>query len=300
MAKGTDSEEFAVLSRVRTGLKREFAFALKVQTEMCGSLGRTRARKAKNGSLGGPTGKRSRISSPVEMEKKDSKPSNGEVGEGEKAKAVEDIGDDSMSEEEAKSDVVDAVSDEPPRSHRSEPVAGGERGCGDDLKSSVVEIASDDEPKGDQIVDSAIREVVNDGVVESLSEEKSNEEEAKKSDSKIPSREEQPNQMPLVEDSKVEPEETVVDKPLRRFTRSALKKKPETEVEERESNAISPLVTPPVKVEMKTHSSYKKFPSKLKDLLETGLLEGQPVRYIRGSKVSFFRFHIFIFIFCNH
>ncbi|XP_076884385.1 uncharacterized protein LOC143533507 [Bidens hawaiensis] len=30
----------------------------------------------------------------------------------------------------------------------------------------------------------------------------------------------------------------------------------------------------------------KKFPSKLKELLETGLLEGSPVRYVRGSKVK--------------
>lgn len=34
----------------------------------------------------------------------------------------------------------------------------------------------------------------------------------------------------------------------------------------------------------------KKFPTKLKELLETGLLEGSPVRYVRGSKVYI---HIF-------
>jgi len=31
--------------------------------------------------------------------------------------------------------------------------------------------------------------------------------------------------------------------------------------------------------------NYKKFPHKLKDLLETGILEGMPVKYVRGAKV---------------
>ena len=45
MAKGRDLEKFLVLSQVRTRLKREFTFALKVQSEMQGTLGRTRAKK---------------------------------------------------------------------------------------------------------------------------------------------------------------------------------------------------------------------------------------------------------------
>ncbi|KAF8039517.1 hypothetical protein BT93_B1896 [Corymbia citriodora subsp. variegata] len=52
MANGTDSEEFVVLSTVRPGLKREFAFALKAQSEIRGSFGRTRARKVQNGVPG--------------------------------------------------------------------------------------------------------------------------------------------------------------------------------------------------------------------------------------------------------
>ncbi|KAM7258425.1 hypothetical protein ACFE04_014166 [Oxalis oulophora] len=54
MANGTESTEgeegsiskYVVLSKVRTGLKREFAFAMKAQSEICGgSLSRTRSRK---------------------------------------------------------------------------------------------------------------------------------------------------------------------------------------------------------------------------------------------------------------
>ncbi|KAK9279869.1 hypothetical protein L1049_013552 [Liquidambar formosana] len=52
MANGTDSEEFVVLSKVRPGLKRELAWALKLQSQISGSPGRTRASKAQNGSLG--------------------------------------------------------------------------------------------------------------------------------------------------------------------------------------------------------------------------------------------------------
>ena len=43
MANGTDLEEFVLLSRVRTGHKREFAFTMKAQLEICVSLGRTLA-----------------------------------------------------------------------------------------------------------------------------------------------------------------------------------------------------------------------------------------------------------------
>lgn len=52
MAKGTDSEEFVVLSRVRPGCKREFAFAVKAQSAIAGSLGRTRTRNDRSGVWG--------------------------------------------------------------------------------------------------------------------------------------------------------------------------------------------------------------------------------------------------------
>ena len=43
MVTSTNSEEFVLLSRVWMGHKCEFAFAVKVQSEICGSLGRTLA-----------------------------------------------------------------------------------------------------------------------------------------------------------------------------------------------------------------------------------------------------------------
>ena len=43
MVNDTDSEEFMLLSQVKMGHKRTFAFAMKARSEICGSLGRTLA-----------------------------------------------------------------------------------------------------------------------------------------------------------------------------------------------------------------------------------------------------------------
>ena len=89
----------------------------------------------------------------------------------------------------------------------------------------------------------------------------------------------------------------------RRFTRSALKVKSEetNDVEhvgvagidddgvkgETEASAeASLLMTPPSSAKF-SNSRLKKFPSKLKDLLATGILEGLPVMYMKGVKELF-------------
>ncbi|KAI3938844.1 hypothetical protein MKW98_018301 [Papaver atlanticum] len=74
MAKGRDTEEFKVLSsNPRTGLKREFAFAMNAQSECSGSLGRTRARKAEEPNsvvdLGKSSKKRAKLCVPKEEQK---------------------------------------------------------------------------------------------------------------------------------------------------------------------------------------------------------------------------------------
>ncbi|KAI3936007.1 hypothetical protein MKW92_038377 [Papaver armeniacum] len=74
MAKGRDTEEFKVLSsNPRTGLKREFAFAMNAQSECSGSLGRTRARKAEESNsvvdLGKSSKKRAKLCVVKEEEK---------------------------------------------------------------------------------------------------------------------------------------------------------------------------------------------------------------------------------------
>ncbi|GLT41760.1 hypothetical protein SLA2020_158030 [Shorea laevis] len=108
MAKGTDAENFLVLSQVRTGLKREFEFALKVQSEICGSLGRTRSSKVQSGAIGSPE---SRSNKRLKKDAKIKKGKDGEAKGMEKSVRVVEDSVDLMSEEEAKSDVVDL--DEP-------------------------------------------------------------------------------------------------------------------------------------------------------------------------------------------
>ncbi|KAL3324774.1 hypothetical protein AABB24_038734 [Solanum stoloniferum] len=81
--------------------------------------------------------------------------------------------------------------------------------------------------------------------------------------------------------------------PMRRFTRSALKTEEDTEVSQchsikivdvHETDSVGTMAAP-AKLELKMSKkvALTKIPTKLKDLLETGLLEGLPVRYIRGT-----------------
>ncbi|KAI3523360.1 hypothetical protein L1887_01424 [Cichorium endivia] len=203
MANGTDGEEYVLLSSIRPGLKREFAFAMKSQSENYGFCGRTRARRAQMSPEPSPINKKSKTA---------------DLGNAKEEKievCSEKLVAESISntdEEESKSDVVDpgrAVI-EPMSEVKSEPMDNS-------VKSS--RISSDLKP-----------EKVNDN-----------------------------------EDEKIA---------------------------EKDGNVISSIATPSndnnnKKLEMKMSKKIvlKRFPTKLKELLETGLLEGLPVRYVRGAKV---------------
>lgn len=255
MAKGTDSEEFVVMSNVRTGLKREFVFALKAQAEVSGSLGRTRraqndgCKRLKTEERNGGDG--------------DEKLGGGEMGEGEIVKVKEDL-EEAMSEEDAKSDVVDLTSEDEPKSHVGEFVLS-ERVGEDELKHCVLEMAVDEEPQTGCIGD--------------------NEPKKPLVDEEVPV---------LIENASVKVEDEVIEKPVRRFTRSALKLEAEKMqnlpaegyTQEIDSEIQkSPFVTP-MKLDTKMPKMVRKL-SKLKELLDTGILEGQPVKYLRRSKVLF-------------
>eukprot|EP00258_Populus_trichocarpa_P039600 XP_024455619.1 uncharacterized protein LOC18098261 isoform X2 [Populus trichocarpa] len=84
------------------------------------------------------------------------------------------------------------------------------------------------------------------------------------------------------------------EKPFRRFTRSALKPKIETvdisssdgvKVDDRGSSSAAAATTTNTPTKMFSIDGSKKFPTKLKDLLDSGILEGQKVKYLRGAKV---------------
>ena len=104
MVAGTDLEEFVLLSRVWMGHKREFAFAMKAQSEIYGSLGQTRSTKTRNEAMATNWSKKLK-----KMDLKDAK--NDKVMD-QKAKDLVDFGD-LMSEEEAKSNVDLTSNDEP-------------------------------------------------------------------------------------------------------------------------------------------------------------------------------------------
>ncbi|KAJ1397768.1 Zinc finger, PHD-type [Sesbania bispinosa] len=254
MANGTDSEQFVVLSTVRTGLKREFAFAMKAQSEICASLGRTRSNKNRN-EVHAPASKRSRKSGSVKKNK------NEETKE-------EDVCDALSEEEEAKSDVVDL---EEPKNQVGE------------------ETVSENEPKTEnehvlncskeEVMDEMEQPVCENGVKEG--------ETCAKEEGTIP--------ILCGDDCKVKVVST--EKAPRRFTRSTLRKKLDDEGNasaidfdigddgKKENEAGTVITTTPIQVKKsKTGSNWKKFPSKLKDLLSSRILEGVPVSYIRSLK----------------
>ncbi|OWM73735.1 hypothetical protein CDL15_Pgr026839 [Punica granatum] len=297
MANGTDSEEFVVLSNVRPGLKRELAFALKAQSEICGdSLGRTRSRRAQGDGLTSPVSSglcNKRLKKSSDGPGEDNGDSEklglgaGKVLEGENV-ATGDLEDvegeksvggavDLMSEEEAKSDVVD-LEDEPDRAH--EDLSSEKAAMDADVGGFETGHSGEERPcEAVTIVFSG-----NDGVVEKESHLRKN---------------------PVIadEDNK---ESVLSEKPSRRFTRSVLKAKVE-EVEKSASkrkgrsassktagngddnklgNVVSPSGAIATKLEMKMS---KKIGLRhpfvaLKDFLETGLLEGFHVKYTRSSR----------------
>jgi hypothetical protein len=333
MANGTDSEEFVLLSRVRAGHKREFAFALKAQSEICGSLGRTRSKKNRNEVLATYSRKRFKRSDAkeanndaVSVQKKanndvvpvQKKANNYAVSVQKKARDSEDA----MSEEEAKSDVVDLVSDDEPKSLAGESELVCKRVSKDDaslpvldeeLRSGVVEMAGnvlkeEEESKEDS------------AAVALTHESERNEDQEKRSKPGMVKTNEN-----LVKDERNEGNsvnddgkagDRVVERPPRRFTRSVLKLRVEEKCAVEESNKKVSVLKPRVEekcaveesnkkvgadididtgvrsplvvtmpVETVKMLNYKKFPHKLKDLLETGILEGMPVKYVRGAKV---------------
>ncbi|KAJ8551934.1 hypothetical protein K7X08_028377 [Anisodus acutangulus] len=92
----------------------------------------------------------------------------------------------------------------------------------------------------------------------------------------------------------IDEQKALLQTPARRFTRSVLKPKEDAKVlsqcdsvkieEVHETNSVGTM-SAPAKLELKMSKkvALTKIPTKLKDLLDTGLLEGLPIRYIRGT-----------------
>ncbi|GMH12150.1 hypothetical protein Nepgr_013991 [Nepenthes gracilis] len=311
MANGADTEEFVLLSKVRAGHKREFAFALKSQNEIAGCLGRTRARKRCNETAeghnlkkhnrnttkkgeadvadmrvvenGGDGGLKKNL---VEMSK------DGESGKsGLEKKLVAE------SEDEPKSDVVDVMSDDENRNQFVE----------SQMKDSNVDVlmtGSDDERKNYPVVedapdDNVAMTPVGDMEIREERAEESNKEKALDSEGS--------ERGVVISSDKClsgKVEGAILERPMKHLAQSALKPRLEgTEDSQtrdgtdgvqaetikmdgggKTSIVVSPLATPAMVGGKLFKRSMKMSPTKLRDLLDTGLLEGLPVRYIRGFK----------------
>ncbi|CAJ1979218.1 unnamed protein product [Sphenostylis stenocarpa] len=253
MANDTDSTHFVEFSRVRTGLKREFTFAMKVQSEICGSLGRTRSNSLSR--------KRSKKSSLFESKRKNL------TGLTSLVKSEDDIGD-VLSKEEAKSDVMNA---EKPKCQ-----VGGDEGtisvvCEKVHESveSIIQVRNEDEmvipfkkennnyePK---IEMEQIKMVCdNGGVKEEVVSDK----------------------VPSMLGCELKSPKIVMLSTMNKVENGDNKVK-SNNVEKEGKNVVASASR---KISM--CSGGKKFPLKLKDLLSSGILEGLLVKYVRGIKAK--------------
>ncbi|KAL6341881.1 hypothetical protein AAG906_038126 [Vitis piasezkii] len=233
MAKGTDSEEFVVLSRVRPGCKREFAFAVKAQSAIAGSLGRTRTRNDRGG-LWGNGG--SEISN---NKRQKSSVSNSEKNNAEERSAEDGIRSneaDSMDNEAVRSG--DAEQGNHPADNPMHTAGVGE------LKSCPggEEESKDDTPAPMHREDAEISETQNADVVENATSDQR------------PRRVSETDLMPNADTMEI----------------SAVNNGEENTGTKRSSGLV-PRVP-------------RRFPAKLKELLDTRILEDLPVQYIRGSR----------------
>ncbi|CAL5352713.1 unnamed protein product [Camellia sinensis] len=291
MANGDGTEEFVLLSQVRPGLKRELAFALKSGAEFANVIGRTRARRSQNGALS------NEVPNNISNKRFKSADSKNDVEKISVEDQLMGVIEKSMNDEAVKSEVpIGVIKDD---------VEGVISISEDEPKSDVVDLTSDDEQKS-VLVESNLKEVepmgdlaepmcivfpeVEDQAKECNSDKSPVHEETEKDELK-PLCKEGPAMEAEIPAPKlnVEPvdgflEKAFYEKPTRRVTRSAVKvmAKPlerSATVEGSESDPIGKL-----EMKMSKKIELKRYPTKLKDLLETGLLEGLPVRYLRGSK----------------
>lgn len=261
-----------VVSSIRAGMKREFAFMMKAQSEMGGlPAGRrvTRSQRGGRSSRGyavtdikftrrtkGSASKRPKKNEEKKPEREDVvklEPSNVLDGDNGEERDVVDIvsnmGDCSRNLE---ADLLAAVDNE------------AEEKVGADSREGIVQSLC---------IDSPVAQVGGSNRVSTHEDDKIH---GSASD--------------LGCESTGEGTSMVLEKPLRRFTRSALRLQDGSVELGSGAGALESMTTSPSKLEMKMSKKVglKRIPVKLRELLETGLLEGLHVRYINGSKVNMF------------
>ncbi|CAA2963860.1 increased dna methylation 1 [Olea europaea subsp. europaea] len=296
MAKDMDSDEI-VVSSIRAGMKREFVMMMKAQSEigMVSSGQRRVTRSQISGGCskdavesGDKSGKEGRGSS-AKRRKKDTEENLG----GNEARKIEyiDVLDNKVAEN---NDMVDAVvveeekmkvldNEEWPNSNLVEVVVN------DEEESRILEnVSTIEERKSEvEITVAELNGMVEPMCIESLPRVGSNEIKLGCEEDKT-----------FGETSEIGIERRLCglsEKQARRFTRSALKLQDTVELgsgpgelktEAVETDSAMTMTASPSKLEMKMSKKVelKRVPRKLKDLLDTGLLEGLSVHYIHRSK----------------
>lgn len=306
---GNDGVE-TLVSSIRPGMKREFSLLLKEQgggllIEMGQRRTRNGASRNSEGSNGNPNNKRLKVPKAKKMKKEvPNQVVDGEEREVEEAAGVEMLKDNAArnsrekvglisEEEEPKSDVVDGNSDDEMKGNLiQEGIAEGQ----DMGKVKLEELGKASEMETDcgKLVDEYCTQEPRDGVLEGTNQDRNVQ---TVSGFQVGN---------LMEISGLGDKAGVTvaaldvegnsEKPLRRFTRSLLKPRGEaSEIsdvefakgeEAAETHAASPAPSSS-KMEMKMSKKVEltKSPTRLKDLLDTGLLEGLSVQYIRGTRV---------------
>ncbi|KAA8516611.1 hypothetical protein F0562_016883 [Nyssa sinensis] len=257
-------------------MKRELAFALEAQSQLSGSLGRTRASKVQNSESNGVSERRSskRLKGFAADESVSIDRSQEKLKTPEKKVRVSQCNGIAVYAinkrfKSANSEVV-------PKGSVVETVIEVESNC--NLAASVGE----DESKC-ELQEASVKEELNDGIEKPRVDEGGS--------------------VPILVDESNEVKNNVPVQAPRRFTRSALKPKVEglvsvtdfleagenqevLKVEGNETGAVSTLGTPAKKLELKMSKkiALMKQPTTVKELFETGLLEGYSVIYNGGNK----------------
>lgn len=283
-------ENFLDLGFKKIDMKRELAFALEVQSQLCKSLGRTRASKVAISSCNGGlenTSRKRRKGSPLKEESEVNSSTDHNRVANFQTKECNGVSSrrhaSSSTEEGQKSDAGHIVGEV----QKNDLVVIGEKPERVPAKSSC------EETPNCESTPSIIKEDPRNGIVKPLIEN---------GHSMV---------TPMVIESDKGVRKATSETPPRRFTRSALKPNDDSvevlalgnniscvsegtvnkaipRVEEKEITELSTFRTPTKKLELKMSKkvSLTKIPSNVKELLETGLLEGFQVTYHGKKKGS--------------
>jgi len=243
MANDTNSENFVESYGVRIGLKREFNFAMKSQSQICDSLGRTRSKKAQNLVQVSTNSSHRQYKNGVALNEKEVKSDLVD------AKKLSQVCDETtmfvVSEKEHKSDGTKSqVQNECEKEHKN-----------DELETGVMQM----QPASDKVKEEGDNNVI----------------------------------VPILA-CQLETPIKAVQSTLKKLEKGDSNVKSNGVDKERNNGSIITISIP------RTSSKgfmEKKFPSKLKDLLSSGILEGLLVKYVRSIKVLFFPIFIYVFSF---